>query len=88
MAITMKEIIERAKERFEKYIAEMSDVTALMFPMVFEQWEPGKEYTAGVRVRHNDVLYRVMADHVAEEGMEPDVAMDKFEKVVVEATEE
>ena len=78
--ITFAEIISKAKARHKEFIAKMDDKTALMYPRLFPEWKTGEEYTAGTRVRVGDVLYRVLEDHVAEEGLEPDIC-DKYEKV-------
>lgn len=43
------------------------DVTAL-----FEQWQPGREYIAGQRLRDGDRLYRVVQTHVSQEGWRPE----------------
>lgn len=81
--ITLAEIIAKNKERFEKMKFEMSDQNALAFHMIFPVWAECSEYIAGERVRYNDVLYRVLVDHTAQAGMEPDVDTEKFEQVKV-----
>ena len=79
--ITFQEIIAKAKERHEKFIANMSDQNALMYYKLFPEWNDGVTYVAGNRVRYNDMLYRVLVDHVSEIGMEPGEC-DKFEQVI------
>lgn len=86
--MTIQEMIQKNKERLNELLKTMNDATALRFYLFYPKWDINTEYTTGERIHHNSSLYRVLEDHVSAEGMEPDVAMDKFEKVVVEATEE
>ena len=71
-SITIAEIIARAQEQQKKIIAEMSDRSALIFRMAYPAWAVGAQYMAGERIRHNDMLYRVLADHTAAADHESD----------------
>ena len=75
MAITLAEIIEKAKERSAKLIREMPDERAKQYFMVFPEWEQGKEYTEGQRIRVGEKLYRVLKDHTAEAKPGEDAAV-------------
>lgn len=79
--MTFKEFIEKVKARREKALANKGNVNALTFFKFFPEWNAGVTYAAGNIVRHNDMLYRVLADHVSEIGMEPGEC-DKFKQVM------
>ena len=86
--MTIQEMIQKNKERLNKLLRTMDDANAVRFYLFYPRWNIDAEYAAGERIHYNSHLYRVLEDHVSAEGMEPDVATDKFEKIIVEATEE
>ena len=71
--------------KLRRYIEQMSvnldDETALDNVDVFEKWEVDKEYKKDFRLRYNEVLYKVLQDHISQEDWTPDVAVSLFSKV-------
>ena len=75
-AIQLRSIIERS-------VANLDDETALQGVTLFPAWKSGQAYTAGDRVKYNDVLYKVLQDHTSQADWTPDVAVSLFAKVLI-----
>lgn len=61
-----------------------TDEQAAVIPTLYPVWKNDMEYAAGDRVLYQDVLYKVVQDHVSKEEQTPDVATDLFTKVLIE----
>lgn len=59
------------------------DELSLAAPAVYQTWTPGDVYAAGERVLYQDILYKVLLAHTAQEGWEPTVAPSLFAKVLI-----
>ena len=66
----------------------MPDEKIAAFPAFVEKWEPGKEYTAGKRLSHKELVYKTLQTHTSQEGWEPDAAPSLFAKVLIPTDEE
>ena len=75
-AIRMREIIEMA-------VASLGDQEALEVPRLFPVWKDGVAYTAGERVVHKGVLYKVLTAHTSQADWTPDAAPSLFAKVLI-----
>ena len=79
-------VIERARELrkvIETNAAGMDDVSACKAMELFALWEGGGvSYTAGIRLRHQGKLYKVLQTHVSQEDWAPDVAQSLFAEVL------
>lgn len=75
-AIRMREIIEQAMQNVE-------DTVALEVVTLFPEWAADTEYVEGVRVKHNDVLYRCLTAHTSQADWTPDAAVSLFAKVLI-----
>lgn len=84
--------IVAADERFVEYVdpsaAALAEVLPLLtdeqaeqVPGAFPEWEPGRDYEAGERVRFGEMLYRIVQGHTSQEGWEPDAAPALFARV-------
>lgn len=62
---------------------DLPDEEALSVPMLFERWEADKAYTAGTRLYHDGVLYRVLSDHTSQSDWEPGKAPSLFAQVLI-----
>lgn len=60
-----------------------TDEQALNAPAIYPMWKENVIYTAGTRIRHEDVLYRVLMDHTSQSDWTPDVAPSLFAKVLI-----
>lgn len=78
-------IKERARELrsiIEQMAEDLDDETALDYPEVFPKWnEDSVEYKVGDRVRYNDILYKVLLDHISQASWAPDVSPSLFVRV-------
>lgn len=75
-AIQLRHIIEQS-------VASLDDETALQGVTLFPAWKSGQPYTAGDRVKYNDVLYKVLQDHTSQSDWTPDTAVSLFAKVLI-----
>lgn len=80
---TLIELARSLRPIIEKAAQGLDDETALGAVSLFPVWAPGKEYTAGQRVRHADVLYTVLQTHTSQEDWAPGVAPSLFAKVLI-----
>ena len=68
---------------FASQVQTLSDEMALEVPSVFPVWQVGVEYEVGFKLRHNDILYKVLQAHTSQDDWSPDVAVSLFAKVIV-----
>lgn len=62
----------------------LSDEDALTAPMLFERWDGnGISYSAGTRLYHDGVLYKVLQDHTSQDSWNPLDAPSLFAKVLI-----
>lgn len=69
---------------FASQVQTLSDEMALEVPSVFPVWQAGVEYEVGFKLRHNDILYKVLQAHTSQADWTPDVAVSLFAKVLTE----
>lgn len=81
MAAIMKLAVKQARQV-------QDDAEALSLQILYKQWnkQVGKELQVGEYVNHNDVLYKVLQQHVAQDNWAPDVSPSLFAKVLVDPT--
>lgn len=60
-----------------------TDEQALAVPTLYPAWRPDIEYKTGIRLLHNDVLYKVLQDHTSQADWTPDAAPSLFAKVII-----
>lgn len=68
---------------FASQVQTLSDEMALEVPSVFPKWQAGMEYEVGFKIRHNDILYKVLQTHTSQEDWAPNVTPSLYAKVVV-----
>ena len=66
------------------------DTEALSLQVLYKQWnrQIGKTLQVGEYINHNDILYKVLQQHVAQDNWAPDVSPSLFAKVLVDPTGE
>lgn len=69
---------------FAAQVQTLSDEMALEVPSVFPVWQVGVNYEVGFKLRHNDILYKVIQVHTSQSDWTPDVAVSLFTKVLTE----
>ena len=67
----------------ETAAASLEDETALEAVELFPAWKPDMDLTAGDRVRHDGILYRVLQDHTSQADWTPDAAPSLFARVLI-----
>ena len=79
-------LIEKARalrRKIEILSASLDDEQALETVELFPAWKADTVYTAGDRVRYNDVLYKVLQGHTSQADWTPDGAVSLFAKVLI-----
>lgn len=77
---------EEAKKFIESFITLRdlaSDEVSIQVPNLYPAWRPEVEYKVGNRVLYNDVLYKVLQDHISQEEWTPEAAPSVFAKVLI-----
>lgn len=81
------DIIKRARElrkQIEAGAAAMEDSAAVEYPELFPAWSgAGISYAAGVRLRYDGTLYKVLSAHVSQPDWTPAAAPSLFAKVLI-----
>lgn len=85
-------IIDRARQlraMIEANAQTMKPEKAKEYPELFPEWHgDGRLYEAGVILRRNGELVKVLQEHYAQEGWEPEHAPSLFTKVLTDPTGE
>jgi chitodextrinase len=79
-------IISKAREfraQFVKMRGMVSDEDALQVQNLYPVWKADAEYKTGERVLYNEVLYKVLQDHVSQETWTPAEAHSLFAQVLI-----
>lgn len=79
-------LIEKARalrRKIETLSVSLDDEQALETVELFPIWKADTVYTAGDRVRYNDVLYKVLQGHTSQADWTPDGAVSLFAKVLI-----
>lgn len=68
---------------FQAQVQTLSDEQALQVQSVFPLWQADVDYDVNFKVRHNDILYKVLQAHHSQPDWAPDMAVSLFAKVLV-----
>ena len=89
-----EQIIEQTNKAMEllninlnNILPDLTDEQVLAIPLLLPKWKQGVEYKENNRVRYLGKVYKVLQAHTAQEGLQPDISPDLFEKVVKKVTE-
>ena len=74
---------EKYRELINKAADTLTDEEAAHAPMIFERWEPDKDYVVGKRLCHQDKLYKVLIAHTSQTTWTPDVSPSLFAEVLI-----
>ena len=83
-----REQARQFRKLLENVTEGMSDEKIAEFPAFVEKWEPDKDYKAGKRLEHGDVVYKVLQDHHSQVDWAPDASPSLFAKVLIPTDEE
>lgn len=61
----------------------VSDEQALQVQSLYPMWQKDVFYKTGDRVKHNDILYKVLQDHTSQETWTPTDTPSLFAKVLI-----
>lgn len=67
-ALALRRILLEAIKHLDDELAEQGTE-------LFPAWRSGKDYVAGDRVKHNDLLYKCLTAHTSQDDWTPDVAV-------------
>lgn len=67
----------------EQAAAGLTDEQALAAPLLFPHWKTDTSYTIGERLYYNDVLYKVLQDHISQSTWTPDVTSSLYATVLI-----
>lgn len=73
----------KLRELLHKASASLSDKDALDGIELFAIWDASASYNADDRVRYNEILYRCLQTHLAQEGWNPVDAPSLWAKVLI-----
>lgn len=83
----MANIIEKAKElraTIETLAQNLDDKNALENVELFPIWNPdSKEYEKNQKIKYNNVLYKVLQNHISQSDWSPAAAPSLFAQVIV-----
>lgn len=68
---------------FQAQVQTLPDEQALLVPSVFPIWQVEVAYEVNFKVRHKDILYKVLQAHTSQADWTPDMAVSLFAKVIV-----
>ena len=75
---------EKYRKHLNKLIETLDDETALEVTDLFEPWQSGKAYAADDRVKYEELLYRCVQAHTAQDDWTPDATPALWTRVSVE----
>ena len=83
-----REEARQLRKLLESETENMPDEKIAGFPAYVEKWKPGKEYKTGKRLSHDGTVYKVLQDHISQEGWEPSAAPSLFATVLIPTDDE
>lgn len=79
-------LIERAKilrQKIESLSEHMTDAESLENPELIPVWKADTALKTGQRVTHNNIVYKVLSDHVSQQTWIPPITPSLFAKVLI-----
>ena len=61
----------------------LEDAEALKVPELYDRWRVDTDYTAGIKVRFKNKLYKVLQDHKSQADWTPSAAVSLFAEVLI-----
>lgn len=72
------------RAHLDTLIAQMTDEQALQTSVLFREWNGnGVTYKVGERIVYDDVLYKVLQEHVSQTDWVPDTSPSLFAKILI-----
>ena len=76
-------LAEHYRQLINKAAKSLEDSEGAAAPMLFEKWEPDKEYVVGDRLQYGGKLYKVLIAHTSQIMWTPDVSPSLFAEVLI-----
>lgn len=84
MKVTVKQLFIMFAEIIKNSLPDLDEETALKVSALYPDWSAeGVSYIAGQRVLYDGTLYKVLLDHVSQEGWRPIESPSLFAKVLI-----
>lgn len=78
------DILAQMAKLAQKQAMQITDDTeALEVQYLYPDWKSGRDYAAGYRVNHNNILYKCLQDHTSQDSWAPDAAPSLWAKVLI-----
>lgn len=81
---------EQSLTKIGKIVANQvtDDIVALSIQEFYDIWEVGISYPVGRYITYNDILYKVLTEHMSQAEWTPDVSPSLFAKVLIDPSGE
>lgn len=81
--MTLRDLAYKLRPLIEKAAAGLDDADAAEAPALFPMWLPTEHYLVGERRRYENVLYKCLQEHDAQESWTPVDAPSLWAKVLI-----
>lgn len=82
--MTLKELARKLRPYIQKAAISLTDQDALQAKELYPMWSGDSiQYQKDMRVRYNEVLYKVLQAHTSQEAWTPQAAPSLFAKVLI-----
>ena len=75
-AMELRAIIEEAMSKED-------DSVVLETPQLLPEWKAGIAYKTGKKIQYDGIVWKVLQDHISQEGWEPGAAPSLFAEVLI-----
>ena len=77
------ELSQKLRQIIEKAAQNLDDQTSLDAVTLFPKWSASNYYSAGDKVRYNDVLYKCLTSHTSQDTWKPTDSPSLWAKVLI-----
>ena len=74
---------KRMQPYIQKGVQSLDDADALEIKTVYPEWSASGVYAVGVKVQYEDILYKCLQEHTAQEAWTPSDATSLWAKVLI-----
>ena len=81
--MTLVELARKLRPIIEKAAMQLEDADAIEGIQLFPAWSAEAAYLVGDRVRYNNILYKCLQNHAAQESWTPEAAPSLWARVLI-----
>ena len=81
--MTLVELAQKLRPIIEKAAMQLEDADAIEGVQLFPAWSVEAAYLVGDRVRYNNILYKCLQNHAAQENWTPEAAPSLWARVLI-----